>query len=31
MNPRFLHAGNPGPLTGDGNWTYLIEGDRTRC
>ncbi len=21
-----LHAGNPGPLTGDGNWTYLIEG-----
>ena len=28
MTPRFLHAGNPGPLTGDGNWTYLIEGDR---
>jgi glyoxylase-like metal-dependent hydrolase (beta-lactamase superfamily II) len=28
MNPRFLHAGNPGPLTGDGNWTYLIDGDR---
>ena len=23
-----LHAGNPGPLTGDGNWTYLIEGPR---
>jgi endoribonuclease LACTB2 len=21
-----LHAGNPGPLTGDGNWTYWIEG-----
>ena len=28
MTPRFLHAGNPGPLTGDGNWTYLIDGDR---
>lgn len=28
MKPRFLHAGNPGPLTGEGNWTYLIEGDR---
>ncbi len=28
MIPRLLHAGNPGPLTGDGNWTYLIEGDR---
>jgi glyoxylase-like metal-dependent hydrolase (beta-lactamase superfamily II) len=27
MNPKFLHAGNPGPMTGDGNWTYLI-GDR---
>ena len=27
MRPRVLHAGNPGPLTGDGNWTYLIEGD----
>ena len=24
MNPRFLHAANPGPMTGDGNWTYLI-------
>lgn len=23
-----LHAGNPGPYTGDGNWTYLIAGDR---
>jgi glyoxylase-like metal-dependent hydrolase (beta-lactamase superfamily II) len=21
-----LHAGNPGPLTGPGNWTYLIPG-----
>lgn len=28
MKPIPLHAGNPGPLTGDGNWTYLIEGDR---
>ena len=27
MTPRFLHAANPGPMTGDGNWTYLI-GDR---
>ena len=27
MNPRFLHAANPGPMTGEGNWTYLI-GDR---
>jgi glyoxylase-like metal-dependent hydrolase (beta-lactamase superfamily II) len=24
MNPTFLHAANPGPMTGDGNWTYLI-------
>ncbi len=23
-----LHAGNPGPLTGSGNWTYLVPGDR---
>lgn len=21
-----LHAGNPGPMTGSGNWTYLIPG-----
>lgn len=21
-----LHAGNPGPMTGSGNWTYLVEG-----
>lgn len=21
-----LHAGNPGPMTGSGNWTYLIRG-----
>ncbi len=24
MNPVFLHAANPGPMTGEGNWTYLI-------
>ena len=24
MKPIFLHAANPGPMTGDGNWTYLI-------
>jgi glyoxylase-like metal-dependent hydrolase (beta-lactamase superfamily II) len=23
---QFLHAANPGPYTGAGNWTYLIEG-----
>lgn len=23
-----IHAGNPGPFTGDGNWTYLIPGPR---
>jgi len=28
MKPAFLHAGNPGPMTGDGNWTYLIGGER---
>lgn len=28
MQPVFLHARNPGPLTGEGNWTYLIEGPR---
>ncbi len=27
MTPKLLHAANPGPMTGDGNWTYLI-GDR---
>lgn len=26
MKPIFLHAANPGPMTGDGNWTYLIAG-----
>ncbi len=29
MKPTFLHAANPGPMTGEGNWTYLI-GDRSR-
>ena len=24
MNPQFIHAANPGPMTGAGNWTYLI-------
>ena len=28
MNPVFLHAANPGPMTGEGNWTYLIGSDR---
>jgi len=28
MNPLLLHARNPGPFTGEGNWTYLIPGDR---
>lgn len=28
MNPTLLHAGNPGPFTGEGNWTYLVPGDR---
>lgn len=28
MNPLRLHAANPGPMTGDGNWTYLIPGDQ---
>lgn len=28
MKPIVLHAGNPGPITGDGNWTYLIDGER---
>jgi glyoxylase-like metal-dependent hydrolase (beta-lactamase superfamily II) len=26
MTPAFLHARNPGPFTGAGNWTYLIDG-----
>lgn len=28
MKPVFLHAANPGPFTGDGNWTYLVPGPR---
>lgn len=24
MTPKFLHAANPGPMTGEGNWTYVI-------
>lgn len=27
MTPIALHASNPGPYTGAGNWTYLIDGD----
>ena len=30
MKPIALHAANPGPFTGEGNWTYLIEGE-SRC
>ncbi len=26
MTPIPLHAGNPGPITGSGNWTYLVPG-----
>ena len=26
MNPHPIHAFNPGPITGDGNWTWLIPG-----
>jgi hydroxyacylglutathione hydrolase len=28
MKPTLLHAGNPGPYTGEGNWTYLVPGER---
>lgn len=28
MKPAFLHAANPGPITGKGNWTYLIGHER---
>ena len=28
MSPAFIHAANPGPMTGEGNWTYLIGGER---
>lgn len=27
MNPVPIHAFNPGPITGAGNWTWLIPGD----
>ena len=26
MNPVALHAFNPGPMTGEGNWTWLLAG-----
>jgi glyoxylase-like metal-dependent hydrolase (beta-lactamase superfamily II) len=26
MKTQALHAANPGPFTGDGNWTYFIDG-----
>lgn len=26
MNPIPIHARNPGPITGDGNWTWLLRG-----
>jgi glyoxylase-like metal-dependent hydrolase (beta-lactamase superfamily II) len=26
MNPVPIHAFNPGPMTGDGNWTWLVQG-----
>jgi len=26
VNVVSLHAGNPGPMTGSGNWTYLLPG-----
>ncbi len=26
MDVVSLHAGNPGPMTGSGNWTYLVPG-----
>ncbi|MBP7776518.1 MAG: MBL fold metallo-hydrolase [Acidobacteria bacterium] len=28
MNVVPVHAGNPGPMTGTGNWTYLVPGGR---
>jgi len=28
MKPAFLHAANPGPMTGEGNWTYLVGRER---
>ena len=29
MKPIPIHAFNPGPYTGDGNWTWLIRGRMT--
>ena len=26
MEPIAIHAQNPGPMTGDGNWTWLLKG-----
>jgi glyoxylase-like metal-dependent hydrolase (beta-lactamase superfamily II) len=26
MEPIPIHANNPGPMTGDGNWTWLLKG-----
>ena len=26
MEPIAIHAHNPGPITGDGNWTWLLKG-----
>jgi glyoxylase-like metal-dependent hydrolase (beta-lactamase superfamily II) len=26
MEPLAIHARNPGPMTGDGNWTWLLKG-----
>ena len=26
MEPIAIHAHNPGPMTGDGNWTWLLKG-----
>jgi hydroxyacylglutathione hydrolase len=28
LNVVTLHAANPGPMTGSGNWTYLVPGPR---
>lgn len=28
MNVVTLHAANPGPMTGSGNWTYVVPGSR---
>jgi glyoxylase-like metal-dependent hydrolase (beta-lactamase superfamily II) len=30
MKPVFLHAANPGPMTGEGNWTYLVGREQPR-